>query len=551
MNEQAQPAGSDPMMTGSINTTTSVESSPMPAPVTTSQTATSDPNTDTLYRRWKQRKVARESGQGRTTLFGKDEPRQASSANPDRRRLRIFKDKPENPAQPTVVAAAPTPGQVDTMTTQSVGSDVQSRSIGAPASAMPAAVDSQPGGWSAKGGTTMIVSEGQTLYSISRRYGIPVEALMEANSLDSPMQLSAGQQLILPNYSKSSSAAVSTPAPQKKLVPVVVGQPASTRTTSVESKRQKRQEPAIVPVVVAAQPAPVQPASVAPAVVAPVRSVSVANTSPTSGPRRKPYGSVSQAAPVRQVSLTPVKTVAPSTKPKRKRLLAKKQTPKPVVTPAGSYVVVGGDTIWQISSKTGVPRADLLAANGLTSTTPLQIGQKLIVPDTGKTARLPAVKTAKTSTANSALPTPVKAPKVAAVKVDAPKKAAKSNKLRWPATGKIVSSFGDVNNGRKNVGINLSVAEGTAVRSASAGTVVYVGDQIANYGNLILIRHGDGLVTAYAHNKSLLVTKGEKVGRGQVIARAGSTGDVSRPQIHFEVRKGSQPVDPLTYLAQS
>jgi murein DD-endopeptidase MepM/ murein hydrolase activator NlpD len=121
-------------------------------------------------------------------------------------------------------------------------------------------------------------------------------------------------------------------------------------------------------------------------------------------------------------------------------------------------------------------------------------------------------------------------------------------KLRWPAIGKIIAGFGGRPDGTHNDGINVSVPLGTDVHAAEAGVVAYAGSELKGYGNLVLLRHDNGWVTAYAHNDELLVKRGDKVKRGQVIAKAGKTGSVDQPQIHFELRQGSRPVDPIPYL---
>jgi murein DD-endopeptidase MepM/ murein hydrolase activator NlpD len=130
---------------------------------------------------------------------------------------------------------------------------------------------------------------------------------------------------------------------------------------------------------------------------------------------------------------------------------------------------------------------------------------------------------------------------------DAP--SADGKQFRWPVRGRIISGFGTKPNGEKNDGINLAVPEGTSVKSVEAGTVIYAGNELAGYGNLVLVRHAGGWVSAYAHNKDLLVKKGDTVQRGQTIAHAGMTGSVTSPQVHFELRQGAKPVNPLDYLA--
>ncbi|QEX22125.1 peptidase M23 [Hypericibacter adhaerens] len=120
--------------------------------------------------------------------------------------------------------------------------------------------------------------------------------------------------------------------------------------------------------------------------------------------------------------------------------------------------------------------------------------------------------------------------------------------FQWPVNGKIISGFGATSGGLHNDGINIAAPRGTPVHAAENGVVVYAGNQLRGFGNLILIRHADGWVTAYAHNDTLLVKKGQQVKRGDVIARVGSTGNVSTPQLHFELRKGTEAVDPKVML---
>ncbi|MFD1333292.1 murein hydrolase activator EnvC family protein, partial [Methylopila musalis] len=147
-------------------------------------------------------------------------------------------------------------------------------------------------------------------------------------------------------------------------------------------------------------------------------------------------------------------------------------------------------------------------------------------------------------------PEPSEAAKPAAMKVDtAPAAASGGPNFRWPVRGRVVSNFGSKASGVTNDGINLAVPEGTEVKASDDGVVAYAGDQLKNFGNLVLIRHSNGWVTAYAHNSALNVKRGETVRRGQIIAKSGSSGNVASPQLHFEVRKGAQAVDPMDHLA--
>ncbi|SEQ03871.1 Peptidase family M23 [Faunimonas pinastri] len=122
--------------------------------------------------------------------------------------------------------------------------------------------------------------------------------------------------------------------------------------------------------------------------------------------------------------------------------------------------------------------------------------------------------------------------------------------FRWPVRGRVIASFGKSDNGEKNDGINLAVPEGTPVKAAEDGTVIYAGSELKSYGNLVLVRHANGWVSAYANNKTLKVKRGDQVHRGEVVALSGMSGGVTTPQVHFELRKGATPVDPLPHLSE-
>ena len=124
------------------------------------------------------------------------------------------------------------------------------------------------------------------------------------------------------------------------------------------------------------------------------------------------------------------------------------------------------------------------------------------------------------------------------------------NTFLWPLEGRVISGFGSKPGGKHNDGINIAVPIGSEVRASQNGVVAYAGNELRGYGNLVLIRHDGGWMTAYAHNDSLLVGKGDVVQRGQVISRSGRTGSVSRPQAHFEIRRNGEPQDPLRLLSR-
>jgi len=165
-------------------------------------------------------------------------------------------------------------------------------------------------------------------------------------------------------------------------------------------------------------------------------------------------------------------------------------------------------------------------------------------------ARKPTAPAAKQETARARMPSETKAATRDPAPATEPKKTAMASEtanpeFRWPARGRIIQGFKPGGND----GINIAVPEGTSVKAAESGVVAYAGNELKGYGNLILIRHPNGFVSAYANNGDIEVKRGETVKRGQTIAKSGQSGNVASPQLHFELRKGTKPVDPTQYLA--
>lgn len=262
------------------------------------------------------------------------------------------------------------------------------------------------------------------------------------------------------------------------------------------------------------------------------------------------------------------------------------------------HTIESGESLYSIAKRYNVTTDAIMAANKLTSPNELFVGQKLVIPGRPdlagpkKSERKPTlVAEAKpvSPVATDAAPAPVvpmpkpdlpqqhasvqkttghakpdnaepqksaakpaentKQPtsevKTASLSPKAPK-ASQADNFRWPVSGRVIVDFA----ASKGTGINIEAPEGSMVRAVDNGTVIYVGDAVEGYGNLILIRHPNGYVSAYAHLKSVSATKGEEVQRGDPIGTVGMTGAVSRPQLHFELRKGATPVDPTPLLAQ-
>lgn len=346
-------------------------------------------------------------------------------------------------------------------------------------------------------GEVVEVQQGDTLYAISRRHRVSVSELMSVNGLQNP-NLRPGQKLTLPSGAKRA----------------VAQRPANAINAPAHAAAP-------------AKPAPSKAVVASPAVPA--------------------------AAPADW---------------------------------SGSYTVAAGDSLYAIARKHHVKAADLQSANNIADPTKVRPGTVLKVPGDGPVAAPAPVAAAPVSEASTRAvaqtphgprPTIINAQeKVADKKVAAlgtpeatqsdaspidksepaaalpePPKVTSSGKFRWPVKGKVIAAFGPRQDNTHNDGINISVPQGSDVLAAENGVVAYAGSELKGYGNLVLVRHDGNWVSAYAHNEALLVKRGDKVKRGQSIAKAGATGTVDQPQVHFELRQGSKPVDPLPHMEKN
>jgi len=233
-------------------------------------------------------------------------------------------------------------------------------------------------------------------------------------------------------------------------------------------------------------------------------------------------------------------------------------------TKANVHVIARGETLMSLSRRYHKPVAQIAAANNISPQTHLKIGDRIFIPGQMVASRsvvppAPAAPKVQAPQAQPPAPHPVVTAEAApaarvavsgtqATAAAAPTPAAKALTFRWPVRGRVIATFGQRPNGQRNDGIDLAVPQGTDVRAAEDGIVAYAGNELKGYGNLILIRHENGFVTAYANTSEILVKRNDRVHRGQVIAKSGQTGGVQVPQLHFEIRKGSSPVDPSQYL---
>ncbi|MCF7822272.1 MAG: M23 family metallopeptidase [Mariprofundaceae bacterium] len=215
-----------------------------------------------------------------------------------------------------------------------------------------------------------------------------------------------------------------------------------------------------------------------------------------------------------------------------------------------TYRVRKGDTLYSIGKRFGVDHKLLARRNHIGWPYTIYVGQRLSLTRTAPKPQympIPRTKT-KQATPRTSTGSTKKAvsKKVSATSHNRPAING-SVKLRWPLNARVTSRFGR-RGSRMHDGIDIGAKEGTPVYAAAAGEVVYSDQRLSGYGKLIIIRHSRDMFTAYAHNQRNLVRKGNRVKSGDVIARVGRTGRASGPHLHFEVRRGSTPVDPLAYL---
>ena len=351
----------------------------------------------------------------------------------------------------------------------------------------------------------IIVVHGDTVYALAKKHNMSVDEFAKVNNLSEPYTLKIGQKLT-----------TRVKEPVQKTETVVAQTP-----KVVEPKKEKPKE---IPNVISEEK------------VKQIKAEKVAAAK-----------SVKKTTDTKRVDLVEI-TVAP------------------------------GDTLYSISRKYEIPVNDLAVMNKMTAPFNLSVGQKLKVPkldkqqtktkseikkvDTKKaTVKKTPEKVAdkKTNTkqqvSQKTKPAEKKAVEKSNTKIStkqektSPKIAARSNsKFSWPVRGTILSGYGPKKGGLVNDGINISASVGTVVKAAENGVVAYAGNEIKGMGNLIIIQHADGWMTVYAHLNSMNVKRGTKVLVGQNIGTVGKTGKVDKPQLHFEIRKGTKSYNPVNYL---
>jgi murein DD-endopeptidase MepM/ murein hydrolase activator NlpD len=357
-----------------------------------------------------------------------------------------------------------------------------------PLSTRAAGVTGNAAGWTAQGGTPVVLAHGETIDTLSQRYGVPSAAIISSNGLSSASAASPGSRVVIPVYNVEATKAAS--------------QRVASAATVQSDADISRPVSNIVPTTPAADP--VRPLSRPPA--------------PVAQPAAQPHQRGMTAAEIRAAAQAKAKQGVDA-----KTADIKTTDPKAAAAQA----------------KLAAESKDKAAAAAKAK---LEAKAKT---DAEARARAEA-KAAEQASSRKVAALPAEEPKTtSSVPKEAEKSESSKAEFRWPARGRIINGF----SGRGgNEGINIAVPEGTPVKAAEGGTVAYAGSELKGYGNLVLIRHDNGYVSAYAHNGDINVKRGEKVNRGQVIAKSGQSGNVSSPQLHFELRKGSSPVDPTPYL---
>jgi murein DD-endopeptidase MepM/ murein hydrolase activator NlpD len=356
------------------------------------------------------------------------------------------------------------------------------------------------------------VGRGDTVFDIARRYNVPMRDIIEMNGLKAPYNLLVGQRLQLPGAKVHTVQKGDTLYGVSRMFRVDMTELA--RTNGMQEPYQIRVGQQLrIPGAGGGEPA-VQ------MVAAPQPSGPV--------PNRKP--DPARPAAMEQVELAPMSATS--------------QAPTPAANPA--------------PVPTSPPSEPRVAAASAPTAVPIPPQRPRSIPAAAPAPTPPSAPESETASAPAPAPTPTPIPATPTPVVATPPAAPAasqanppprtSDRFLWPVRGTVLSDFGPKPGGLHNDGINIEAARGSTVIAADSGIVAYAGNELRGFGNLLLIRHANGWMTAYAHLGEMLVDRGSPVKRGQKIGTVGSSGSVSSPQLHFEVRRGSRAVDPRDHL---
>ncbi|WP_425463276.1 peptidoglycan DD-metalloendopeptidase family protein [Methylobacterium terricola] len=493
-----------------------------------------------------------------------------------------------------------TPIQSRPLSAPLAAAPLSSRPLAAPVAtprvAAAAPVTGGPAGWSAAGGTTITVGANDSLNQMSTRFGVPAAAILQANGLSSAAQVTPGRQVVIPVYHAGGVPAMSAravpPAPAPRMAMTETRAPEPVRRVAEAAPRPEplRRDPEVArreqeatrreqeaarreqeaarreqeaarreQEAESARKAHTRPGQAEAKPVAPNAAERAAKLNPRKAQPREDDEEAVAAKPQRPepkaVAKAEPKAVAKVAARQQdddedEKVAAKPQKPEHKKPEPKAVEKAKPEPKKVAEAVKPEPRKIEIKAEAKPEVKKPEPKQaEAAKPEVKKVAELkPApkpepVKPVKVASLPEKAPEPAPAPAVAPA---APAPDPQSS-FRWPARGRVINGYGSSG----NEGINIAVPEGTPVKAAEEGTVAYAGSDVKGYGKLVLVRHANGYVSAYAHNGEIDVRPGEKVKRGQTIAKSGASGNVTSPQLHFEIRKGATPVDPMPHLASN
>lgn len=424
------------------------------------------------------------------------------------------------------------------------------------------AVTGSAAGWTAAGGTPIVLARGETLNTISGRYGVPVSALVATNGFGSAAEAQPGSRIIVPVYNAAagraaapaiarapvSPAVAATAASGAQVAPRLAARPEAAKTDAevdrrvAEAKAAKERAESDQQRLVKAR----EEARQAQARLDEEKRRIAASDVKAKVDAKAKAEEKAKAEKLARAEAEKAKAAAKAKPEKtaRAETSAVAKTVATANTAAASKPVATAKTTGR-AAEAVAPKAEkkLVEAKA--------VEPKPVKPESPAKPEPVKPEPAKSAKVEKAVAEPKKAadPTTTASLPTEPEKpvtdANGAPEFRWPARGRVIQGF----RANGNDGINIALPEGTTVKAAEGGVVAYAGSELKGYGNLVLIRHPNGFVSAYAHNGEISVKRGEQVKRGQPIARSGQSGNVATPQLHFELRKGSTPVDPTQFLA--
>lgn len=425
---------------------------------------------------------------------------------------------------------------------------IQSEALGAPgasrpapvASAIPAPASPAPArvasvgstGWSAQGGTRITVAKNDSLQQMATRYGVPASAILQANGLTSASQMTPGRELVIPSYSNVSGLNPSASSMTARPARAVEERREDAKALEAREKEAKAQaqEKALEAKRLAAKEKDAREAKEKEAKELAARKMAEAKAAEEKAHKLASVKEADKKQHVRPGQTAKVADAKVETKAESKADKAREEAKAAAKAEAAQKLA---------EAKAARDAAKEAAKESAKQAAAERAKDKAAAEKTAKAEAAKAPAKVEVAKAEPAKQEPAATGSVAA--------QADAENFRWPAKGRVIAGYGSSG----NEGINIALPEGTPVKAAEDGTVAYAGSDVKGYGKLVLVRHANGFVSAYAHNGELDVKPGDKVKRGQTIAKSGASGNVTSPQLHFEIRKSGAPVDPMSQLASN